>query len=308
MELQRDGGKLSGRYRYGATSREDLRLEGSIAEATHTFELVETDGKGAVTGRFIGTFDSKSEVTGTWVSADGKKRTPFSLSLANAYPPIVVLASGVRLIPQERHQEPVPGCAADTIFPVFDGLPKPKAARALEKALKRRLEVDKAFTAGDCAGGDPAMPNARDSSYAVLGARPGLVSLELTYYWHTGGAHGNFARSCLVADLEKGALFELGPQLRAGAFEQLSTLARAAFLAEHKVAKLSEAGFFDDSLKVSKDTALCFRESDGAAVLEVVFQPYEIGPWAMGAPRATVPAAVARGLFKPETRGEMLFR
>jgi hypothetical protein len=308
VHLKRDGAKLSGRYRYSATSREDLRLEGTLNEATRTFDLAEKNVKGGVTGHLTGTLGPDSQATGTWTSPDGAKRVLFSLEPTGRYPEIVALPGGARIVPFLRHGDSGKGCTSNATFPVFEGLASKKAASALERTLKQRLRWDEPFLPENCVADDPELPVTRESSYEVTGVRAGLLALELTHYDYTGGAHGLFGSACVVADLEKGVLQNLAHGLKPAALTELGALVVQAFKNEHHVANLKDAGFFDDTIELSKDATLCFTEKAGLRALEVVFQPYEVSPYAMGAPRAVVSADVARRLFKPASAGERLFQ
>ena len=79
MQLRILGSEVSGTYHY--TSRNSpINLSGYL-DNDGTIRLEEkTDGK--ITGQFAGTYNS-SEISGTWISADGKTKMPFVIERSN---------------------------------------------------------------------------------------------------------------------------------------------------------------------------------------------------------------------------------
>ena len=183
------------------------------------------------------------------------------------------------------------------------------AQAALNPRLRSIEGVGVPLKADDCAGAEDALPYDMETAYSVTAQRPTFVSLSISQYAFTGGAHGNWGATCWIADLRTGNTSRLGKELAPAALDQLSALTRAQLRKDNgDVAKLTDVGFFDDEPSVSADSSLCVVDDKGALALEVAFQPYEISPWAMGSPSAVIPADKARALFAPGSMGASIFK
>lgn len=293
VQLTREGGKVAGFYRY-AKSTEDLRLSGSVDEATGKVELTETTDKGVLTGKLTGTFISPSNVVGTWMSADGKRFEPFSIKAAKPLARVRDLGDGARLVPREASNELTPACSAEAEYAEITGL-KSKAA---EKALNDRLRVDvkKIASRDACEGAVAAMPYSFEESFDFTGQRGRFAGISLNSYSYAGGAHGTYGGRCHVADLDKGALGELGAGLGEVERAKLEALVNEKLQKEHGVADLTEAGFFEPKVKVAASPDLCLAD-DG---VELRFSTYEVAPYAMGMPSVKLTLAEARPLLTGE--------
>jgi hypothetical protein len=307
LKWKRDKHLLTGVYRY-ARSKEDLTLSGTVIAATGAFVLTEKSAKGAVTGRWRGVLIGTGAAMGSWSNAEGTRSLPITLERSTEYPEIAALPGGVRVIPQEAHAERGPSCTLDVTRPTFDGLASKAAQASLEAELTKQSGGAARLSEGACEGSKEYGPFTFERSYAVTGSRPGFVGLELSEWSFTGGAHGNRGASCVVVDTTRGAVVSLGKELPAASRTKLAALVNASLRAQNNVEKLSEAGFFDDVIALSEDPSLCLVTGKPGTALEVVFSPYEVGPWAMGEVRAKVDAATARTLFAPGTAGAEVFR
>ena len=79
MQLLILGSDVSGTYHY--TSRKSpITLSGTL-DSDGSIRLEEKTG-GKITGQFAGTY-TPSEISGTWISADGKTRMPFVVERSN---------------------------------------------------------------------------------------------------------------------------------------------------------------------------------------------------------------------------------
>ena len=58
--------------------------------------------------------------------------------------------------------------------------------------------------------------------------------------------------------------------------------------------KLTDELFYSDHVEVGKDTSVCLYDAE----IKVEFMPYEVGPYALGAPQAAFPKADVRALFE----------
>jgi hypothetical protein len=70
------------------------------------------------------------------------------------------------------------------------------------------------------------------------------------------------------------------------------------------VTDLTEAGFFDREIKVSKEPNLCLQDDH----ITLVFSAYEVGPYAMGAPEVRLSFAELKPLMKKDPLVDALLR
>lgn len=305
---KRDKHLLTGVYRY-ARSKEDLKLDGTVIASTGAFDVTEKNAKGTVTGKWQGVFVSPAIVVGRWSSPDGSKSYPIALTAGQPYPEIVAIAGGGKITPQEDYSERGKACRSSIVYPDFEGLPVKAVETALDSKLRTFAGVGAPLKAEDCEGAEEALPYDMETDYSISAQRTGFVGLEMTHYAFTGGAHGNWGAQCYVADLTSGRLVQLAKELSPEALGKLSKLTKAQLQKDNGDAtSLTEAGFFTDDPQVTADTNLCVRDDKGTLSLEVSFQPYEVGPWAMGAPTVQIPSSVAATLFSPGTMGAVIFK
>jgi Deacetylase PdaC/Protein of unknown function (DUF3298) len=304
---KRDKHIVSGVYRY-ARSKEDLKLDGTVIASTGAFELTEKNAKGVVTGKWQGIFTSPTVVVARWTSPDGTKTYPLSLTMTQDYPESVTLPGGGKIVPQEDYSERGKACRSSVVFPSFDGLSNRTAQTALNAKLRTFSGVGVPLKAEDCDGAEEALPYDMDSQYVVGVKRPTYVGIDISHYTFTGGAHGMYGFSCYVADLTSGRLIELNKELSPGSLATLTKLTQDQLKKDNSTTTLTDVGFFDDNPEVTADTNVCVREEKGVLTLEVGFQPYEVAPWAMGAPTVEIPAATALPLFGAGSMGAQIFK
>ncbi len=304
VKWKRDKHLLSGIYRY-THSREDLKLDGTVVAGTGAFQLTEKNAKGTVTGRFSGLFLSRDVVIGRWYSPDRTRSFPLSMAQDQAYPQTVKLLGGETLSAQEDFSDRGKTCRATSLMPVFGGF---QTAPLLNDQLKKSAGP-RVLTKDDCDGATDELPYEYEQSFTITGQKKGYVGLSLSSYEYTGGAHGMYGTSCVVADLANHALVPLGGLLSEDARNKLSTLVTADFQKQFGEKDLTNAGFFDATVKVDASTSLCFAvDEKGTTTLDVEFQPYEVAPWAMGAPTASISAADAKALFPAGSVGEAVLK
>ncbi len=151
-------------------------------------------------------------------------------------------------------------------------------------------------------------------TWELLGAVGDLVSLDAFFYYDTGGAHPNYLIGGLIHQVETAedlyvmALFED----EAAAEAALYPLLRAEVLRQKKErytevgiplgeAEAEIAQLFDGNSNWFRETALAASTEDGKfGGMTVYFSPYELGTYAEGAYRATIPQAAFRDMLKPD--------
>ncbi len=160
----------------------------------------------------------------------------------------------------------------------------------------------------ECEGAKDDMPYDMDTAYSTSAMRAAFVGLETSQYAFTGGAHGSYGATCYVADLASGRLVRLAQELSGTALATLSTLTSAQLRKDNNTTKLTDAGFFTDTPELTADSNVCVRDEGGVLHLEVSFQPYEIGTWAMDTPTVAISAQDAKPLFSPGTMGATIYK
>ena len=134
----------------------------------------------------------------------------------------------------------------------------------------------------------------------VIHADARVLSVELTLYAFTGGAHPNTFVELQSYDLATGEPLALADLLTAGAAPRLQALGERLFRREWEIAEgesLEEAGFWfeDDRFELTDNFAVTGKG------LVFVYNPYEVAPYVFGPTRITVPWSELRGLLLPQT-------
>lgn len=289
-KLHGGAGALKGVYRY-AKSKNDLNLVGTVDHAAE-LALTETNKAGVETGRFEGFALSQGLLVGRWSSPDRSKTLPFLLESGSDYPETIDLGGGVRVAPQETYRELTKTCTSTRLMPSFEGA---KGKGALDAAIKALVgaEVGKE----GCDGATSELPYSFEDDYSIEKAKLPHVGVSFGTSSFTGGAHGSYAIVCKVANVETGELFSIAKRMTADDRKKLAALVEAALLKEHGVTKLEDAGLFVEHIELKDDAQVCVSPKGG---IEVRFNPYEIGPWAMGAPAVRVADSDARPLLPAE--------
>lgn len=133
---------------------------------------------------------------------------------------------------------------------------------------------------------------------AVIHADPRVLSVELTLYAYTGGAHPNTFVELESFDLTTGEPLGLPDLLAADAGPRLEELGERLFRREREIAEgesLEETGFWfeDDRFHLTDNFAVT-----GEGLL-FVYNPYEVAPYVFGPTRITVPWSELRELLLP---------
>ncbi|MCG6941774.1 MAG: DUF3298 domain-containing protein [Thiohalocapsa sp.] len=195
----------------------------------------------------------------------------------------------------------------EAIFPVLPG--DDAATRAantgIEQAFREPLEGFRKQYAEFLAENDGihlGPPWAFSLGYEKVYTTDTLIAVDGGGYMYTGGAHGGALYLPLVLDRKTGKPLEPAALFRAGS-DWLAPLAEHARAALQK-----EAPFNDDSEMVDDDwfqqgtapTAenygLLLPTADG---IRVTFSQYQVGPYAIGDFRVTVPYAALRDVLSP---------
>jgi hypothetical protein len=268
MDLAFDGAKVHGRYYYESVGTE-ITLAGT--RKANAITLKER-ANGKVTGIFTGTLAADLRaVTGTWTSADGKRKLPFALRAVAEYKTVTVKK---------------PGYVLTGSYPAFFGTAK--AMQALTKLLAARMAgVQAGFLKEAVREPDIPYPAdfAQDYVIAITFHHPNLVSLYVTDYSYTGGAHPNTVYTSANYDttgdiptlLGQNDLFNKEKPYR----DTLFTLVKADLMRQTKAREVT----MWDTLSV-KDLAVYTLSPTG---ITFIFSPYVVSYYAAGDFEVTIP-------------------
>lgn len=115
---------------------------------------------------------------------------------------------------------------------------------------------------------------------------PNIVSVTFNIYSYTGGAHGNLFIRCINADLSTGKILTFA-DLFANPAKALEILSK---ISEQKLRAELGDEVEEDMLRsgVSPELNNFLNLSLNPEGLAVEFQPYQVGPWAIGAQRVEI--------------------
>lgn len=123
-----------------------------------------------------------------------------------------------------------------------------------------------------------------------------FVSIVMSHYQFTGGAHGNYFALGYNIQMKYGNVLALKDIIKEDSFDLLAFECEQAILEKYDANSLIEAGLFEDEITVMDDQD--FYIIPGMLVLQ--FDPYEIGPWAMGEVTAEIPFEKIKDILKDD--------
>jgi len=112
-----------------------------------------------------------------------------------------------------------------------------------------------------------------------------ILSIVMTHYQFTGGAHGNYFALGYNIEMKNGSVLTLKDIIKEDSFDLLAYECEQAILEKYEANSLIEAGLFEDEITILDDQD--FYILPGMLVLQ--FDPYEIGPWSMGEVTTEIP-------------------
>jgi len=158
------------------------------------------------------------------------------------------------------------------------------------------------------AAGSPIQAFERELKWEVAAETPRLLGLELTEYENTGGAHPNAMLGALVWDKQTGKALKPLDLMRSDANSlKLDAMVCDAIHAAKKERTGSEELQPDQRCPVFADTKVTLAPSTvpgKAGGIQVLFSPYEIGPWVEGAYDLSFPISRLSGDINPAYAAE----
>lgn len=197
-------------------------------------------------------------------------------------------------------------CLKATIqYPVLSGLADSAVQDTVNAVFKKAADTALAEGRANAAAMKTSLDAGYDGpdqcetyfNYSVTYNRNGLLSVVLTDYQYSGGAHGGTFQSAYTFDLTDGRTLSLADLMQAdsGWKDTFDTSVRSQIDALEATGELAELTGVSFST-VGDDPAYCLT-SKGAAVF---FQEYEYFPYAAGIQSFTLSYDKLAGLLKPE--------
>ncbi len=121
-----------------------------------------------------------------------------------------------------------------------------------------------------------------------------FISIVLNHYQFTGGAHGNYFALGYNIDMKDGKVLTLKDIIKEDSFDLLTYECEQAILETYEANSLIEAGTFENELVIPEDQDFYITP----AALVIQFDPYEVGPYAMGEIVAEIPFDKIKDILK----------
>lgn len=267
-------------------------------------EFVEKDEEKSITGAFGGTANrDRSELRGTWRSADGTRSMPFELRLTARYRQHTA-TKDIRIEKQEDYPCSCPDpikdekgsclcrATATATYPIFIG-PESGAVRTI---LEQQGLLTLKLT------GDEEDQGEFESDIGIAFHSAGLISLEVnSYSFAWGAAHGlpGIAGLNLAANpgtgLREVKLKDLVSTKKACLDRINASILEALRQQQAPAATEPQEWNLDLSRLHSRDFSL------HPGGLSFIFNPYEAGPYAIGILRAPVPYSAIADCIPPSS-------
>ena len=322
MDIERKGAELSGSYYYdrpGAfnVAERTLELKGRI-DGQGNVMLDETDydnenNKANQTGNFKGRLDAVIEagkqtlrLIGTWTGGKDRKTLAVNLKeqrfnlggLALADKPTKEERKGYTLetnLPQLTASAPDLAAKADKFNQTLATFTNRRTADFKKSAAEMQRDMadpKQAKAAGDASPAE--MPYAMDIGYTVTAASPEFISLLLTCYENTGGAHPNTTTQSFNYDLKRDQALKLSDLFAPGA-------SYLKFISDYSIKELKKLKTTDGVEEGAGPKLENFNSWNITRKgLSLTFDRYQVGPYAVGDHVVTIPYAALKPIMKPD--------
>ena len=202
MRLSVQGTNVTGAYSYD-TVGEDIKLTGSL-DAQGKLNLAEFDAKGKPTGKFVCKQLGAAEPDCKWSKPDGMREAYVTLVEQN------IESANLKVVPKTIANR---RSGVKVSYPQIstDGTMSTGATSFNRKVLAMTQKAIKDFEPGPEAG-----KNSLERSYNVLLATDDLISVELTEYEYSGGAHPDDSFASLTYDLSANKELKLDELFKPG--------------------------------------------------------------------------------------------
>jgi serine/threonine protein kinase len=310
MNLQRDGGKLSGTYVYQPVDNNawdlnsysdkrvwankdnnlillDIALAGTIDDQQH-YVLDEIDRNGRHIGVFRGEFISPTQMTGDWSTSSGKESTRFSLAEARSD----TNASDYRIVTRQLKKKKT-NLNVDLEYPQMEGLRQTDIQDTFNRHMQNSASAALKSAGEASAQSTDATVYEESSRFVVKYRSPRFISLLLSSASEFGGAHGMYGTSSFNYDLQSGSEVKLNSLFRPDAnyLGVLSRLCTGEVNRQKTKNGMTEMTSESDVLKtIRENETFCVTQSG----LIIIFGVYQLGSFAEGEYRVRIPYSAVR--------------
>jgi hypothetical protein len=310
MELERSGEILKGSYFYERTGvvrpgSKRIDLAGRI-DSTGRFSLLETtelDGLSVPrrTGEFTGVLtavvvdgQSLHHLTGTWTRARDGRKMPFTVDEPKLPRDS---ASGVLRSREQRENDRSLNYSLHLNLPVLG-----RAGSSFNRHLARIVEPLAAEFKKDVAElrrdeegrRNEVPPSSFEIDYVIVIATPELLSLQLSIYSYTGGAHPNAQSRSINWDLRHERELALADLFTPGA-------AYGRILSDYSRRELARLDLGDPEW-LTRGTTFTqenyHRWNPTRAGLRITFDQYQVAAYAQGSFEVVIPWPLLRSLMR----------
>ena len=309
ISLERKGNELSGSYYYHSTGK-PIRISG-LMNGEQAFSISEKDATEKITGMFDGSFTGSNKISGTWQNAARTKSYPFDLTETTSGFAIITslkaerenckYADKYKKTPREDGTYWDTVCSSIKINYLTVQAKNTAASEKINKDIIKRVCGNETNNSRLTSIEDllrtvqstsPEDGFNTEISVLVNTNENDILSLNFgnsNYYF--GAAHGNYDAQAVNYNLKTGEIIELKEILVAGYKSKLDKIAAPLFYKEH-----GREGweFTNGYFELNTNFAIT------PAGLEFSYNPYEIGPYMMGAPSVVIPYKSISLLIRPE--------
>ena len=188
--------------------------------------------------------------------------------------------------------------AVDASYPQFDGPSVDFSAVNAEFANGARKGA--AFAVPDRDAGDFEQTWGFDLRFTLHRPAPNLVAVEFINSSYTGGAHGNGGTSAALVDLRSGR--SVPPSFVFAPGDEWRRTVAALVLADLKKQFVDKPGFDESTepanlAKLLRDPGRWLFKADG---LTIIFNAYDVGPYAAGSYDVDIPYASLRTVMRAD--------
>ncbi|MCD4772613.1 MAG: DUF3298 and DUF4163 domain-containing protein [Bacteroidales bacterium] len=289
-----------------------IPLMGSINNLNE-FEIFEFNKDGA---KFTGTLTEENKITGYWQRSKDKKKLKFFL---NEYYPDGSMAFKVYYLQSECPLVKEDNSSTANIEIVFldpNNYPINKISDSIRDILKMKffgkksilqepeimmINFEQDFFSSykiankDIYDGGDSFNWEKKKEMNIYYNENYILTLSFTNYAYTGGAHGLWMKKFVILDLKKGIIIKLDnifkSNYKAEIKEILNTKLRQKYAIKENE-KLTDAGFFDDEINISKNY---YVNKDGVGFY---YNNYEIASYATGQTDIFIPFKSIMHLIK----------
>lgn len=307
MHLHQYGKDVIGYYYYNK-QQQPIACQGTAEK--DSLHLNAYLGSNSIDESFEGIWKS-DQVSGKWTNNQNNKSLPFNwqTDAAKSGQFTYVFTEGSKSMANGKPDGPSGEYVEGTIWPTDPGSKLIPVVRKLAKiagnatpgaTFLKRKNAFLADYAKELAGVPPkelaesgeGYNRSSETHLALAYLTDQLAVLASSTYEFSGGAHGNYGTTFTTIDLKTGKVLTLADILTPAGKQKIPALLAAAFRKQYGVKpteSLQDAGLFEKKIELTNNCYLT------ATSLTFCYNPYEIGPYALGQIVISIPLSQLEG-------------